>query len=282
MRCAWQAFIDLLPVRMRKKTDEIGCNDLQEIRLRLNSPPQLILSSGHATLDTNVSIEDLTFCLNIATKYSPWAAETISQCFVTAPGGHRIGLCGYAVIKNNSLTGIRNLTSICIRVARDFPGVSQGIQLKDQSILIVGQPGSGKTTFLRDLIRQNSDLTHKSVCVLDERQEVFPIYKDRFCFSVGSNTDIMSGCPKSTGIEFLLRTMSPQIIAVDEITAEKDCDALLRAGWCGVKLLATAHAGSREDLYRRPIYKSIIESKLFDSVIVMKMDKSWLMEKIDT
>lgn len=280
MRCAWQPFLNLLPVWMREQIDKLGRESLQELRLRLLNQPELVLRNNSVYLQGIVKTDDLKFCVNMASKYSPWSANTVNRGYITAPGGHRIGLCGTAVTENGSMMGIRNLTSLCLRVARDFPGIAQKAGDLPGSILIIGKPGSGKTTLLRDLIRQKSDAGTGSIAVVDEREEIFPQSQNELCFPAGKRTDVLSGCSKSHGIECVLRSMGPDTIAVDEITAEEDCKALLHAGWCGVKLLATAHAGCRQDLYNRPVYRPILDSKLFDTLLIMKPDKSWQAERV--
>lgn len=280
MKCAWQAFINILPLWMREEVDKHGKDTLQELRLRLNIPPKLIRSNGTISLGRPVSVEDLKFCLNVASRYSPWSTSTVMQGYVTAPGGHRIGLCGKGVITAGNISGIQTLTSVCIRIARDFPGIAEKTADISGSMLIIGRPGCGKTTLLRDVIRQWSDKRQLCISVIDEKEEIFPHSNNQMCFSVGKNTDVLSGCKKNQGIEAMLRNMGPDVLAVDEITAQEDCQALLHAGWCGVQLLATAHAGSREDLFARPVYRPIIDSQLFDNLIIMKPDKSWRIERM--
>ncbi len=280
MKCAWQAFINLLPVWMRESVDKHGRSTLQELRLRLNSPPELVIHNGSIWLERCVSAEDLHFCINVASRYSPWASGTTRHGFITAPGGHRIGLCGSAVCNNGIVSGVHRLSSLCLRVARDFPGIAGDAAGCKGSVLIIGKPGSGKTTLLRDLIRQKSNQISGSISVVDEREEIFPHLHNQSCFPVGRHTDILSGCGKTQGIEMVLRNMGPEVIAVDEITASEDCIALLHAGWCGVKLLATAHAGSRSDLHNRPVYRPIIESGIFDTLLIMNPDKSWKAERM--
>ena len=141
--------------------------------------------------------------------------------------------------------------------------------------MILGKPGSGKTTLLRDLIRARGE--RENVSVVDERGELFPPCGS---FPPGAHTDIITGCTKSQGIEALLRTMGPAVIAVDEITAKEDCDALIQAGWCGVQLLATVHAANREDLMHRPVYQPLLHCGLFDTLVVMQADKSFHTERI--
>lgn len=281
MRCAWQAFINLLPVWMRQSVDMYGKENLQELRLRLHMPPELVTGKGSQFLERTVEGDDLRFVVNVASRYSPWAATTAAQGYITAPGGHRIGLCGAAVVSGGTMSGIREPSSLCLRVARDFPNLSGDLAKLSGSVLIIGRPGSGKTTLLRDLIRQRSESGCGSIAVVDEREEIFPQWHNQVCFPPGKRTDILSGCTKAHGVETVLRSMGPETIAVDEITAAEDCQALLHAGWCGVRLLATAHAGGRRDLYQRPVYRPIIESRLFDTVVVLQQDKSWRTERMD-
>lgn len=275
MKCAWQHLIQLLPQRYREEVDRLGKQALQELRLRMNAEPELIFQNSSQWLEYKTTPDDISFVINAASRYSPWSASTIRRGYITAAGGHRIGLCGEAIMQNGEMTGVRNPVSLCIRVARDFPGIAARAKNIAGSILIIGGPGSGKTTLLRDLIRQRSEAGPGSIAVVDERAELFPIHDQAQCFYPGKRTDVITGCSKEHGIDSILRTMGPSCIAVDEITAEADCRALLNAGWSGVTLLATAHANSRADLFARPIYRPIINSGLFDKLIIMQKDKSW-------
>lgn len=276
MNCAWKELLAILPVWCRSDVDELGRDTLQELRLRLGLPPELVRSNGNLKLKRAVTSDDLSYIVNTASRYSPWAATTSAQGYITAPGGHRIGLCGQAVVQGQQMTGLRQINSLCIRIARDFPGIAQKLQYSSGSVLILGKPGSGKTTLLRDLIRQRSDTGKGSIAVVDERGELFPNG-----FSTGYRTDILTGCTKAQGIDILLRTMSPNTVAVDEITSERDCEALLKAGWCGVDLLATAHASCKADLYARPVYRPLVGSHLFDTLVILQPDKSFKAERME-
>lgn len=279
MKCAWQELINLLPIWMRNDVDKLGSKTLQELRLRVDGKPELVSNNGSVLLKRPVTRDDLLFCVNTASKYSPWASSTIAQGYITAVGGHRIGICGTVTVHNGVLTGMRDLSSLCIRVARDFDGISAMTANTAGSVLIIGKPGSGKTTFLRDMIRHRSNAGNGSVAVIDEKGEIFP-KGSTISFDTGTSTDILSGCNKPQGIEIALRNLGPSVIAVDEITAEEDCNALLQAGWCGVNIFATLHAADMNDLYSRPSYKCIVDSKLFDSFIIMRKDKTWYEERI--
>lgn len=275
MRCAWKELLDILPRWMITDVDALGRSSLQELRLRLDAPPELVSCDSVQRLGRQVSSEDLSYCVNAASRYSPWAAATIAQGFLTVSGGHRIGLCGEAVLKNKEITGIRKVTSLCIRVARDFPGIGSSAAGLRGSMLILGAPGRGKTTLLRDIARQISEKS--TVAVVDERGEIFPSG-----FVRGDRMDVLTGVPKAGGVEMVLRTMGPEWIAVDEITAEEDCRSLLQAQGCGVRLLATAHAGSLDEFRVRPIYKALLDNHVFDYLLILHSDRSYGTERIHT
>lgn len=274
MTCAWKELLSILPAWLGPEVDRQGKDTLQELRLRINAPPELIFSGRSGWVGRNITGEDLQFIVNAASRYSPWAAATTAQGFLTARGGHRIGLCGSAVVQNGVMTGIRELTSLCIRVARDFSGIGLEVAKAEGSVLILGPPGWGKTTLLRDVIRQVAQ--RESVCVADERGELFPEGIPR-----GKRTDILTDCPKGSAIPMLLRTMSPAVIAVDEITDREDCEALIQAANCGVRLLASAHGRCVEDLYRRPVYRRLLEHSVFDVVVLLNKDRSYQMERME-
>ena len=266
----------ILPQRIRPllPAEEIG--NLAEIRMRIGQPTMLTYLQRQASVGKPITTEDLSFVVNTACRYSPWNARSIHQGYLTAPGGHRIGLCGEA-----AGDGMRTVTSLCIRVAKDLHGISGRIPVQD-SILILGAPGSGKTTLLRDYIRRISDSPMGSVCVVDERGEIFPFSGGKMCFDPGNGTDVMTGRSKAEGIDCVIRAMGPKWIAVDEITRPADCDALVQALWCGVKVVATAHAASVRDLFSRPVYRPIVDSGVFSTAVVLHTDKSYHLERITT
>ena len=272
MICAWKELLCILPQWLRSQAASYD-SELQELRLRCGCPPELLLRSGRKWGTGTVSQEDLNCCINTASRYSPWSASTVSQGYITAPGGHRIGICGDAILKEGIMAGIRNPRSLCIRVARDFPGLARRVRFRGQALLILGAPGWGKTTLLRDLARTIAE--EETVAVVDERQELFPPG-----FRLGKRMDVLYGCPKCQGIETVLRTMGPDCIAVDEITSQQDCHALINASNCGVRLIATAHAGGMTDFRRRNVYAPLRESRVFDSFLILDKDKSFHLEEI--
>lgn len=259
MRYNKAALLALLPQRMR----QAEFDDVAEVRLRHGQAPRLVTKDGFRDLEGVVGEEDLKFPINAASRYSPWNAESLKEGYLTAPGGHRIGVCG---------DGVRDISSVCIRIARDVTGIAEGMP-EDGSLLILGPPGSGKTTLLRDYLRRRARA--EQVSVVDERRELFPEG-----FYRGGNLDVLLGVPKPRGIDMVLRAMGPSVIAMDEVTSAEDCAALLRAAWCGVDLVATAHASSVRDLKARPIYRPLAESGLFDRAVVLDQERRWHIEEV--
>lgn len=273
MKCAWKELLAVLPAWMRKEVDKSGEKSLRELRLRINAPPELVLPDERIFLERSISQEDIHYIVNAASRYSPWSAASSAFGYLTVSGGHRMGLCGEAVVQQGKITGIKQVSSLCIRVARDFPGIAEKAVNGAGSVLILGPPGWGKTTLLRDLIRQLA--TREQICVVDERCELFPA---GLC--TGIPVDVLAGCSKRDGIPMLLRTMGPSCIAVDEITDPEDALALLQASNCGVRLLATAHGHSVSDFQQRSIYRPLYLQQVFDTVLVLQKDQSYTVERM--
>ena len=175
---------------------------------------------------------------------------------------------------------VRDLSSLNIRVAHEVKGCAKNVlpYLMDGETfldtLLISPPGAGKTTLLRDLIRELSCGgtwgAGKNVSVVDERSEIAACFGGVAQCDLGPRTDVMDGCPKSEGMLMMLRSMAPQVLAVDEITAPEDVEAILQAAGCGVSLLATAHGNSVKDLSLRPVYRRLLESGVFRRVILLK------------
>lgn len=270
MKCLWNEVLAVLPIWMREEVDRLGKEKCREIRLRCNAPPEVVLVKESRWLNGEITQADIQFCLNVASDYSPWTSVYTSRGFIAIPGGHRIGLCGDVVVQNGNVTTFRNVRSVCIRVARDIATAGANVVITG-SCLILGAPGWGKTTLLRNLARNLSrDYT---VTVVDERGELFPEG-----FRKGRRMDVLTGCPKTAGIDMALRTMCPEYIVVDEITAGEDCTALKNAVGCGVNLLASAHASSLMDLKRRPIYQQLLDIVEFEKIIILKQDQTYTQE----
>lgn len=273
MICAWKQLLSVLPPEIGTYVNRTGRESLQALRLRLNAPAEMVTDSGSIWLTGTVKQDDLNYVVNAASRYSPWCASTMTSGYLTAPGGHRIGLCGDAVLHTDKPGSFQKITSLCIRVARDFPGIADGIGDSNASILIAGAPGWGKTTLLRDLSRNVA--WGSVVCVVDERTELFPDGIQR-----GRRMDVLHGFPKAQGVDMVLRTMGPEFIAVDEITAQADCDGLLHAANCGVKLLSTVHASSMQDLKQKKLYRSLLDREVFQTFVFLQKDKSYCVERM--
>ena len=276
----------ICPLGLRQAIDRLpDAGAMEELRLRCGQPPACRIAGKERALPlAPVTPELLRGILEQATQRSAYSMQEMTRCgFVTLPGGHRLGICGTAVVQNGTITALREPSSLNLRIARQPDGIADRLRdalwARPQSVLLCGAPGSGKTTLLRDLIRQLSDRFGWRICVVDERLELAACASGVPQFRLGAHTDVLSGAPKAAGIELLLRTMNPEWIAVDEITAEADIAAIRRASYCGVRFLATAHAADRRELESCPLYRALLQDGFFRMAAFLLPDRSVRIER---
>ena len=276
----------VLPLRLRGEALSLPEGDrarAEELRLRAGWPMTVLLEGRERPLGgPPVEPQELEQLVEIASRASLHAVlDQVRQGYLTVEGGHRIGLCGTAVLREGEIYALRSISSASLRVARQMKGVAvpvldglcPGGRLADT--LILAPPGLGKTTLLRDLIRLVSEgegCVPLRVALADERGEVAALYNGIPQLEIGRRTDVTEGCPKAQGLMLLLRAMNPQVLAVDEITAPEDVKALTAAAGCGTTLLAAAHGEGRADLERRPLYRPLLEEGLFRFLVRIRRE----------
>ena len=233
-------------------------SDICEIRLRTGQPIVLETMHGRFPLDRKVTAEEISDCIKSFCHYSLHSYEReLREGYITLKGGHRAGFCGSAVLHNERIDTIKNISSINIRIAREIKGTADPLEqtvFSDnfRGLLIAGRPMSGKTTVLRDLCRIIGS-KHK-LAIIDTRSEIAAAYNGAPQNDIGAYTDVLNGYPRSEGIEIATRTLSPEYIACDEITGETNFTNLCLNS--GVKLIFTAHLVDINQAESAPLAKS--------------------------
>ncbi len=266
-------------VNQMKDSDFLG---LEELRLVSGQPLRLCYGEKERELWPKVTVQMVEGVIQRACHQSAYAySHCIRHGYLPLEGGHRMGICGFGVLEKGHVEHIRTPSSLCIRVAHEVPGFANDL-LRNLcgSCLLLGPPGSGKTTLLRDTVRLLSDRRRQRISLVDERGELSAFFGGQPQLSIGSRTDVLVNVPKSQALMMLLRTMNPQWIAMDEVTAPEDLDALEQAAYCGVELLATAHGSSMEDLENRPLYQKLLKRKLFRQIVILRPDKSYEVKEL--
>ena len=257
---------------------------VQEIRMRVGKPIIFVADNTESVTRKIVERDEFTKVLDYFCKYSLYAFENeIRQGFITIEGGHRVGISGQVLMEQGEIKNFKNITSMNIRIAHEMLNCADAIVpyiTSDNQILntlIVSPPRCGKTTLLRDLIRQVSNGNHLmkgcTVGVVDERSELGGSYQGIPQNELGILTDVLDACPKSKGMMMLIRSMAPKVIAVDEIGGAEDIHAIRHVMNCGCKILATVHSGSMEELRRKPLFEELIKEKCFDRYVVLGSKK---------
>ncbi len=272
-RCADTVFLyvlEKLPMKIRALTKEYcereNFSAVNEIRIKRNSFLYLIADSKNIKTDVFINDNDIEQAFEYICNHSLYAyASTIKEGYVPLGMGVRAGICGSAIIENGEIIGVNEISSINIRIPQKITNASIYIYslLKNNSfsssILIYSLPGVGKTSILRDLIiKLNYDKSMIRFAVIDSRNEIIaPFMKNLSC-------DVFSSYPKGLGIELATKTMTPEIIICDEISSEKDASAILKASHSGVKIIASTHAASIEELQNKEILRELIKRRAFD------------------
>lgn len=270
-------------------------NLTEEIRLRANRPLMLLgdgeeyfIQAGQGvTRDISkamiVSKEAVQKTLQLIANYSLYAVEEeLRQGYITLPGGHRVGIVGRAVLDGKGIKTLKDFSGLNLRISREKQGVANSVlpylisgERDCYSTLIVSPPQCGKTTLLRDLIRNLSNgvpaLNFKGmkVGVVDERSEIGGAFQGEPQRDLGLRTDLLDGCPKAQGMMMLIRAMSPALVATDEIGKKEDSYAIHEALLAGIKVMTTVHGQSLQDIQERPIIGELVQGKVFDRLIFL-------------
>ncbi len=259
--------ISLMPPEFARELRSIDTSEIEEFRIRIGRRPAVVLQ-GKERMPSSMIVrkKDINRIIEKATGASYHMAEhSINEGYINY-SGLRIGVCGRVNMQKDGIHSMGKINSLAIRIPAEHKGIcselfSNYFAKSFESTLIVSPPGGGKTTVLREMCRMLSAKAYR-VGVVDERNELLADDGDAG-FDLGEHSDVISCVPKAFGSMMLLRSMNPEIIAMDEITKAEDIEAIAQLAGCGVKVLATAHASGIEDLKTRLLYRQLLDLDVF-------------------
>lgn len=277
--------------------EEIGekYNILEEIRIRVQKPIILKFNNNEKIVRYLCNTEEILNILQAICENSIYTYQKqIAEGFVTIQGGHRVGISGSCVIENGKVININYVNSLNFRISRQVIGVGKKVlkhilDLEEKNLyntLIISPPGAGKTTLVRDIVRQVSsgikDYKFKglNVGLVDERGEIAALYKGVPQNDVGVKTDVIENVSKAIGMKMLIRSMAPQVIAADEIGNYEDVEAINYAICSGCKGIFTAHGSTFDDIYLNPVLKNLINVKIFEVIIFLDVKNKGVLKEV--
>lgn len=257
---------------------------LEEIRVRNNLPLICKIGQADKVLNYKISTEDINYIFQKICENSIYTYQNqIANGYITIQGGNRVGIVGTAVLHEDKVTNFNYISGLNFRISRQILGCSNSIMQKiinkEQNTiyntLIISMPGMGKTTLLRDIIRNISNgieglIDGANIAVIDERGEISATFKGIMQNDLGIRTDVVNDIPKHIGMRLAIRSMSPKVLAADEIGSKEDSEAINYAMCCGVKGIFTAHGESIEDVCKNPELKELINNKTIERVVLIK------------
>lgn len=276
----YASILSLFPKTIKAELEQLcDAHDLapEEIRVRRGQAVCIRTASGEHIGRCVVTEQMISHILMNATNGSfHSAAEALRSGYLPLPNGCRMGICGEGAMGEGALRNVRNISSLCLRIAHPAHGCADTIFLNltepvFRNTIIIAPPGKGKTTLLRELIRKLS-ASGQYVCVADERGEISGMYRGDASFDLGPRSDIAFGIPKQQAAMMLLRGMAPDILAMDEITAVRDMPAIMEAMGCGVGLLTTMH-GNGTSALKKTSFLPIVEAHAFERAVVICVEK---------
>ncbi|WP_027407757.1 stage III sporulation protein AA [Anoxybacteroides tepidamans] len=283
-----QAIIEMLPKTIADALSRLPSSwgeDIEEIRIRVQRPLEIIVKGIPHFLPYEVTTEDSVHLLSKLSGYSIYAMdEELRRGFITVQGGHRVGLAGKVITESGNVKAIRHVTSFNIRIARQKIGIADRLvpyvyNGRWCNTMIIGSPQTGKTTLLRDIARMISNgiptkkIPSKKVGIVDERSEIAGCVKGIPQFDLGNRVDVLDACPKAEGMMMMIRSMSPDVLVVDEIGRSEDSEALLEAVHAGVSVFTTVHGKDWNDVSKRPTLRFMIEQRIFTRFIELTNEK---------